>query len=136
MESKLSGLQQLDKVERMETIGALAPYSCPECHGPVWRIQGEGPLRFRCHVGHAFTAESLEAGQSASTEKNLWEMLRTLEERTSLLREMAERARLDNRLPEAGAWEGLVFGIGDDLRTLQKMLANGKNSESASPSVS
>jgi len=136
MESALSGLERLDKVGRMESIGSLAPYSCPDCHGPVWRIQGDGPLRFRCHVGHGFTAESLEAGQSASTETNLWEILRTLEERASLLREMVERAKVENRLQEAGAWESLSSGIEDDLRTIQGLLANEKKSETPDLKVS
>jgi len=136
MESALSGLERLDKVGRMESIGSLAPYSCPDCHGPVWRIQGDGPLRFRCHVGHGFTAESLEAGQSASTETNLWEILRTLEERASLLREMVERAKVENRLQEAGAWESLSTGIEDDLRTIQRLLTNGNKSETPDSKVS
>ena len=66
----------------------------------------------------------------------LWEILRTLEERVALLREMAERARRDNRLREAGAWEGLISGLEENMQTVQGMLTNGKISEIIAPPLS
>jgi two-component system, chemotaxis family, protein-glutamate methylesterase/glutaminase len=45
--------------------------------------------RFRCHVGHAYSPDSLLAEQDDSLEAALWVALRTLE----------ENARLAGRLP-------------------------------------
>ena len=43
-------------------------------------------------MGHAYTAESLLAGQTSSLEAALWAALRALEEKASLSGRLAERA--------------------------------------------
>ena len=43
-------------------------------------------LRFRCRVGHAYTADVLRGALSDSVEEALWAAMRSLEEKASLLR--------------------------------------------------
>ena len=49
-------------------------------------------LRYRCHIGHAFTSRTLIEEQNEATEKALWIALRTLEERGRLLKNMSDRS--------------------------------------------
>lgn len=73
--------------------GEPSGYTCPECGGALWEQGKRGPLlRFRCHVGHGFTAETLFAKQESSLEVALWTALRALEEHIALCRRMADRA--------------------------------------------
>jgi two-component system chemotaxis response regulator CheB len=73
--------------------GAPSGYTCPECGGAMWEIRElDRLLRFRCHVGHGFTAESLSARQEFALEAAMWTALRALEEHSALCRRMAERA--------------------------------------------
>jgi two-component system chemotaxis response regulator CheB len=102
----------------------------------MWRMNGEGPLRFRCHVGHAYTAEAMDVGQAESLESNLWEVLRTLEERTALLRELAERARELNELHEASTWESRIGGLQRDMVALRDLLAKGTSKSPSAPEPS
>jgi two-component system chemotaxis response regulator CheB len=67
-------------------------FTCPECGGALWELKDGKLLRFRCHVGHGYTAESLQAEQSNGLEAALWTALRALEENAALRRRMAERA--------------------------------------------
>jgi len=53
----------------------------------------EGALRFRCHVGHAYAAETLVSQQSSGLEDALWAAVRAFEENAKLATRMAERAR-------------------------------------------
>jgi len=132
-ESTLMEPKSPNGVAIMERIGTLAPYSCPECYGPMWRMHGNGPPRFRCHVGHGFTAESLQAGQVASRETGLWQLLRTLEEQFALAREISDQARKENQARDAARWNLVISGIEDDIRVLQGMLVSEKPSVEASP---
>jgi two-component system chemotaxis response regulator CheB len=50
-------------------------------------------LRFRCRVGHAYTAGSLSVEQTESVEGALWAAMRALEEGASLARRMANTAK-------------------------------------------
>lgn len=74
-------------------LGIPSGFTCPECHGGLWEIEDEGLPRYRCRVGHGFSAESLLAIQRGDMESALWTAYRTLEERASLFRRLADRAR-------------------------------------------
>ena len=72
--------------------GPPTALTCPQCGGALWE-QGEGGmLYYRCHVGHAYTAESMAAEHESELEQTLWAAMRMFQESASLYRRMAERA--------------------------------------------
>jgi two-component system chemotaxis response regulator CheB len=74
-------------------LGELTPYTCPECHGVLVRIE-EGKLtRFRCHTGHAFSLDALLAELTESSERTLWSALRALQELQMLTTHLARHLR-------------------------------------------
>jgi two-component system chemotaxis response regulator CheB len=73
--------------------GRPSIFACPDCDGVLWEAQDGGLVRFRCHVGHAWSPESLLSQQSEALEGALWVALRSLQERAALARRMAEPAR-------------------------------------------
>jgi two-component system chemotaxis response regulator CheB len=76
-----------------DKLGALSRFTCPECHGALWKIDDGNLLRYRCHVGHAFTAEAMLAMQAERAEELLWSLMRAHQERATLARRMAEQER-------------------------------------------
>jgi two-component system chemotaxis response regulator CheB len=50
-------------------------------------------LRFRCHIGHAYTAEALLVDQNEEVELALSHALRALEDRADLSKRLALRAK-------------------------------------------
>jgi len=51
-----------------EKLGESVAMMCPECGGPLWQLRDKKLRRYRCRLGHAFTAESLLTGQSEVVE--------------------------------------------------------------------
>jgi two-component system chemotaxis response regulator CheB len=84
--------QQPIVLEATDRPGRLAVVTCPDCHGNLWEDDSTGVLRFRCRVGHAYSAESMLDAQTQSVDRALWAALRALEERAALTRKLADRA--------------------------------------------
>ena len=70
------------------TIGSPAQLVCPLCHGVLTEAEVGVYRHFRCHVGHAFSLESLINEQSEDLERALWAAIRSLEESASLSRRL------------------------------------------------
>jgi two-component system chemotaxis response regulator CheB len=83
-------------IKSVEKIGTISRLTCPDCHGALWEIHDEDMLRFRCHVGHAFSAESLNDGQGEMLDVALWSAVRALEEQMMLAQRIVVRARKGN----------------------------------------
>jgi two-component system, chemotaxis family, protein-glutamate methylesterase/glutaminase len=92
------------------SLGPTTPYTCPDCHGVLVRVDQGGIPRFRCHTGHAYALDSLLSAMTDSVESTLWSALRSVEESIMLLREASVREQ-----DVAGGIEGI------DPRFEQKM---------------
>lgn len=80
----------------------LGPLACPACGGslvPVSAADRSGIPRYRCHVGHTFSARSLLEALGDDMERALWVALRSMEERIALLELLAnDQDRRDRHL--------------------------------------
>ncbi|MCU1284544.1 MAG: CheB methylesterase [Acidobacteriales bacterium] len=87
--------------------GKPSAFACPDCHGVLWEIDDDGQdfVRYRCRVGHAYTAASFAAAHSEHLENSMWAALRALEESASLARRMADKAKEKDRLASAARFE-------------------------------
>jgi two-component system chemotaxis response regulator CheB len=83
-------------VASVEKLGRVSKLTCPDCQGALWEINDGDMLRYRCHVGHAYSADSLRDGQSQVLDVALWSAVRALEEQMILARRIVERARKAN----------------------------------------
>jgi two-component system chemotaxis response regulator CheB len=70
--------------------GELTPYTCPECHGVLTALREGDRIRFRCHTGHAFSADSLLASVTGYIEEALWSSIRSVQESIILLNHMGD----------------------------------------------
>jgi two-component system chemotaxis response regulator CheB len=77
--------------EEVEQLGRTVPLTCPDCGGSLWQMEHGKVLRYRCHTGHAFTADALLKQSQESLEESLWVAMRMMEERKTLLTNMATR---------------------------------------------
>jgi two-component system chemotaxis response regulator CheB len=93
-----------------ETLAKFAdpiPISCPACGGVLSQVR-RGPLRFRCQVGHAYTAEALATEKEGTVDEAVRVALRIMEERAVLTEKMAEDARQSGREAAAASYDQRV----------------------------
>ena len=80
------------KMDEMDGIGRRSVLACPDCGGVMWEID-EGELsRFRCHVGHAYTAEMMSLALDENLRRALASAQRALEERVALARKLNKQS--------------------------------------------
>lgn len=84
--------EETDVGEMEREYGRPSGLTCPDCGGALWDIEDGELTRFRCHVGHQFTTEALDAEQQNAVEGALWSAVRVLEEHAELRKRLASRA--------------------------------------------
>lgn len=86
-------------MEEMDSIGRRSVLACPDCGGVMWEIDEEDLIRYRCHVGHTYTAEVMSLALDEGLRRALASALRALEERVALARKLQRQAAdSDHRL--------------------------------------
>jgi len=83
----------LSDLASVNSLGEQVPFNCPGCGGVLWKMAKGSQLRYRCHTGHAYTAEALLAEQTKKIEETMWTALRMFEERKNLLTTFAKSQR-------------------------------------------
>jgi two-component system chemotaxis response regulator CheB len=78
--------------------------ACPGCGGTLSQIR-RSPLRFRCQVGHGYTAEALAQEQESAVDEAHRLALRVIGERAVLMEKMAFDARRAGRSAIAATFE-------------------------------
>jgi two-component system chemotaxis response regulator CheB len=110
-----------------EQLGELVSSTCPECGGPLWELHDEKLRRYRCRLGHTFTAESLLAGQSEAIEYALWAAVRTMEDRVRILMSLARGRRGHGQSKLAATYEEQAKELKMQAQQIRKMLLEAGN---------
>lgn len=117
-------MESKELIASVERLGRISKLTCPDCHGALWEIYDDELLRYRCHVGHAFSAESLSEGQTQMLEVALWSAVRALEEKIILARRIVERAQKANHLRVAKLFETSAREAEEHSSVLRQLLLN------------
>ena len=97
-------------------------FTCPDCGGVLFE-RHEGALeRFQCSVGHVFSIESLSSAQAEALEGALWAAVRSLEDRASLLKRLAGRARGADSVRSASEFERQAEEALERARTIREAI--------------
>lgn len=91
-------------MSEMDRIGQRSVLACPDCHGIMWEIEEGELVRYRCHEGHAYTAELMTLALDDNVRRAFASALRVLDERTALARKLEAQARSGGRNLSADSW--------------------------------
>jgi two-component system chemotaxis response regulator CheB len=120
-------ITELDKNGNLlpEPGGTATTYVCPDCGGVLMEYHDGHLFRFRCQVGHAYSAETLIAEQSDALEDALWMALRALQENIRLTQRLADRAEARGHTESRAAYLDKVADIEANANVIRKILVKG-----------
>jgi two-component system chemotaxis response regulator CheB len=121
----LSAAEPLAPMESIDTLGQPASLVCPECNGPLWYVPHGDSYGYRCHVGHAYSPESMLDEQAVALERALWAALRALKERSMLLEQMGQQARERGHTWMSQRLEAQCEEIRQQAAAVHQLLATG-----------
>lgn len=105
----------------IEARGEPTNLNCPECGGPLNREPGRF-LRFRCRLGHAFAAATLEEASRQAVESSLWAAIRLLEQRGNIDRVRGREERDRGRIAAAQTYDERAAEANGHAHVLREML--------------
>jgi two-component system chemotaxis response regulator CheB len=91
-------------IHDMDRTGRRSPLACPDCHGVMWEIDEGELVRYRCHVGHTYTAETMSLALDENLRRGLASAFRALEERRELARKLGAQAERNAQHMLAASW--------------------------------
>jgi two-component system chemotaxis response regulator CheB len=115
----LGGTSDADVIKR---VADPTTYSCPTCGGVLSEMRRRPPLRFRCQVGHAFTAETLMSSKEGSADEAMRLALRVLDERAHLSAQIARDARTHGRVAAARAHDSTAEQARESARVIREAM--------------
>ena len=76
--------------QNVKQYGEFSAFTCPECSGVLTQLRDGSIRRYRCHTGHAYSADALAESASEQVEHQLWSAVRALDETVMLLNQLGE----------------------------------------------
>jgi two-component system, chemotaxis family, protein-glutamate methylesterase/glutaminase len=135
-EETAAGVDEFSLADRHTQPGVPSTMSCPECHGVLWEVKDQELVKFRCRVGHAYSAEALLAHQAENLEAALWTALRALEEHSALAKRMAARANSRGHAHSASNFTEQAMDAEHHASVIRNVLHTGlRMAEPAEPAI-
>jgi len=124
LEAKIAGLD-LATIEDGRHPGEASGCTCPECSGPLYGIQDGILERFRCRVGHAYTADGVLEGKTDALEEALYAALNSLEETAEVADRLAARARHGGHAHATERFEARARRAREQTTAVRRVLTDG-----------
>ena len=120
-----------DDMAALDRLGSRSVFTCPDCGGVIWELQDGDALRYRCHLGHAYSAASFGHAMSEEVTRAMETALRTLEERGRMLRRLAEQAKRQGQHHAARLWSERMKTFAQQAETIREALLRLQSAEDA-----
>ena len=106
-------------MSEMDRVGRRSVLACPDCHGVMWEIDEGDLVRYRCHVGHAYSAEIMSLALDDNLRRAFGSALRALDERVALARKLEKQAHTSGRTRIAESWADQAREFEEEARVIR-----------------
>jgi two-component system, chemotaxis family, protein-glutamate methylesterase/glutaminase len=124
LEADIASQEISSAVREPIQLGRPSHLSCPQCGGVLNEVLDEGSTRFRCQIGHAFSAEALSAAQDDELERAMESALRMHRERVVLFRRMQEKSEAQAMPHAAARWRAGADESAHAAKVIGEAIAN------------
>lgn len=118
-----------DDMTVLDRLGDRSVFTCPDCGGVMWELQDGDALRYRCHIGHSYSAASFGSALSGEVVRAMETALRTLEERCRMLRRLGQQAVRQGQSKAARLWSERAAVFGQQAEAIRAALLRIQASE-------
>jgi two-component system, chemotaxis family, protein-glutamate methylesterase/glutaminase len=124
-----SGRYSMREIDR---IGRRSVLTCPDCNGVMWELDEGELIRYRCHVGHAYTGDKMSlALDDNNLRRALGSALRVLDERVALVEKLRKQAVQRGHTEVANTWATRKHEFEAEARVLRKAVERANEVEVA-----
>ncbi len=106
-------------MEEMDRIGRRSVLTCPDCDGVMWEIDEGDLVRYRCHIGHAYTAELMALALDENLRRALGSALRTIEERVALMEKLRRQAVASRSPLVSKTWDQMASELEEQAQVIR-----------------
>jgi two-component system chemotaxis response regulator CheB len=106
-------------MNEMDRIAKRSVLACPDCHGIMWEMKEGDLIRYRCHVGHAYSAELMSLALDENLTRALGSALRALDERIAVAKKLETQARETGRTRAAESWASKVLEFEQEAKVIR-----------------
>ena len=121
LEVDIAAGERIDS-ETLMRIAHPSPLTCPGCGGVLSVSKAAGPLRFRCQVGHAYSADTLAQEQEGRVDEALRVALRIINERAELVHRMADDGRESGRMAVARIYDARAAEYREYVNLIRRVM--------------
>ena len=121
-EERMEDLARMAEQPRPNESDRVTPFTCPECGGSLRMVHEFGTERFRCRVGHGFSADRLMLGKHDAVEAALWAAIVALEEKSDLSRRIIRRLEQTGRTSQIDRYSSEIVATDEQAAVLRKLI--------------
>ncbi len=85
--------EEFESFEKGYESNQRSVLTCPDCGGVLWELKEGQLVRYRCHTGHIYNAESLLSSYDEDFEKVFWTAIRIMVEKSAISNRLAMNAK-------------------------------------------
>src|SRR5262249_34240102 len=107
-------------MNNMDRIGRRSVLTCPDCNGVLWEMDEADLIRYRCHVGHAYTEDTMSLALDDNLRRALGSALRVLDERVALAERLRKQAVQRGQTRSAENWDSRKHEFEAEANVIRK----------------
>lgn len=118
--------QEIKAYEKGYVSNQRSVLTCPDCGGVLWELQDGQLVRYRCHTGHIFNADSLLTGYDSEFERTFWTAIRLMVEKAAICNRLAVHAKENENLERESFFLSMAKEAENEARRVRASWFNGK----------